>query len=344
MDKKKYDELYNRIRTNWDKLAKPIDGLGEFEKVLSKIGAVQGDECIALEPATLLVFISDNGIVDEGISQSTSEVTYEVAKALGKGTSTVCHMAKNAGLTVCPVNVGMKNSEDIEGVENRCTINGTENFLNKPAMSHENMTKAIGSGRASVRKLNEAGIKIIALGEMGIGNTTTSAAVLAGLLKLDGRSVCSRGAGLSDEGLQRKIQVVDEAIKKYDLYSLNSLDVLASVGGFDIAALTGAILECYELSIPVVIDGFITGVAALLAKSINDDIGRVLVFSHRGREGGMKYVLNEFGVEPVISADMALGEGTGACVFMAAAKCALSVYTGGTLFKDINIADYERFT
>lgn len=344
MDKKKYDELYNRIRKNWDKLAKPIDGLGEFEKVLSKIGAVQGDECISLDPAALLVFISDNGIVDENISQSTSEVTYEVAKALGKGTSTVCHMAKNAGLTVYPVNVGMKNAKNIEGVENRCTINGTDNFMNGPAMTYENMFQAMNNGRLSVRKLNEAGIKIIALGEMGIGNTTTSAAVLAGLLKLDGSSVCSRGAGLSDEGLQRKVQVVDKAIKKYDLYSMKPLDILTSVGGFDIAALTGAILECYELSIPVVIDGFITGVAALLAKYINDDIDRVLVFSHRGREGGMKYVLDEFGVEPVISADMALGEGTGACVFMAAAKCALSVYTGGTLFRDINIDEYKRFT
>lgn len=337
------NEMFLKIKNNWDSLAKPIDGLGEFESVLSKIGAVQGDEKIALDPGALIVFISDNGIIEEGVSQSGSEVTFEVAKALGMGKSTVCHMAKASGMKVVPVNVGMKADEKVSGVINKCISNGTCNFAKEPSMNKEQLNAAVEAGRDIVRMLKKDGVKILALGEMGIGNTTTSAAVLAGILKLNGKMVCSRGAGLSDEGLKKKISVVDSAILKYNLTALNPLDIVMTVGGYDIAALIGAILQANEDGIPVISDGFITGVAALIAYRIDERVKDIVIFSHNGRENGMKYILDEFDAKPVISADMALGEGTGACIFMSAARCALSVYNGGTLFSDINIVQYERF-
>lgn len=337
------EELYKRIKQNWDNLGKPIDGLGEFETVLSKIGAIQGNEKIQLEPATLLIFIADNGIIEEGVSQSTSDVTFEVAKALGKSISTVCHMAKASGMKVLPVNVGIKKDEDIIGVENRCVINGTANFLNEPAMTDEQMHKAIKTGREYVARLKEDNCKIIALGEMGIGNTTTSATVLAGLKKLYAKDVCSKGAGLSDEGLKKKREVVDFAIVKYGLHELKPLEILKNVGGLDIAALTGAILEASEQNIPVISDGLITSVAALLAYRIDKSVKDVVIFSHNAREVGIRYILDEFEANPIIHADMALGEGTGTCILMSALKCALAVYDGGTLFSDINTENYKRF-
>ena len=337
------EELYKKIKSNWDNLSKPLDGLGEFENVLSRIGAIQGSENITLFPATLLIFIADNGIIEEGVSQSKSDVTYEVAKALGKNISTVCHMANSTGMNIVNVNVGMKEKSKIEGVDDRCITSGTNNFLIEPAMSESDMNKAINIGKEYVCKLKEEGVKVIALGEMGIGNTTTSAAVLAGLNKLGADKVCSRGAGLSDEGLIKKIEVVDKAIKKYDLYNLTPTEILRCVGGLDIAALMGVYLMASELSVPVISDGFITSVAALLAKRVDDSVADIVIFSHNAKENGIKFILDEFNAKPVINANMALGEGTGTCIFMAAAKCALSVYEGRTHFEDININKYERF-
>jgi len=338
-----FEERYRKIKQNWDNLAKPIDGLGEFENVLSRIGAVQNDEKIWLSPCTLLIFISDNGIIEEGVSQSGSDVTYEVAKAIGAKRSTVCHMAKNAGMDVCAVNVGIKKTDDIAGIHNRSIARGSENFLKNPAMSTEQMEKAINTGREFVIRLKNEGCRLLALGELGIGNTTTSAAVLAGLYKLSGKDVCSRGAGLTDDGLIRKINVVDNAIKKYDLHNIDPLEILKCVGGFDIAALTGAILEACNQDMPVISDGFITGVAATLAYSQDKRVKDIMIFSHSGREAGISYILDEFSAKPVISADMALGEGTGTCIFLTAAKCAYSVYEGNTLFADINTEKYTRY-
>lgn len=337
------EELYKKIKKNWDNLAKPIDGLGEYENILSKIGAVQGDESIALSPATLLVFIADNGIIEEGVSQSGSEVTYEVAKALGMGMSTVNHMARSCGINVVPVNVGIKHPGEIKGVENKCVINGTRNFKEEPAMTIDEVENALDIGRECVRQLKSEGTKIIALGEMGIGNTTTSAAVLAGLLNLNGEEVCSKGAGLSNDSLQKKIKIVDQAKEKYNLSELSPLEILRYVGGLDLAALVGAILEANEQNLPVISDGFITGVAALTAYYIEPSARDIIFFSHAGRESGMHYIFDVFEVSPVITADMALGEGTGACIFLASLKCAHSVYSGNTQFSDINIDNYERF-
>lgn len=337
------EDRINKIKKNWDNLAKPLDGLGEFEILLSRIGAIQNDEAIALSPATLLIFIADNGIVEEGVSQSTSKVTYEVAKAIGLNKSTVCHMARVAGLDVLGVDIGMATKEHIKGIDNRSVAKGTKNFSREPSMTVEQLQQAMNIGCEYVIKLKKEGCKLIALGEMGIGNTTTSSAILAGLLKMTGVQVCSTGAGLSKEGLANKIRVVDEAIVKYDLYNQQPMDLLRYVGGFDIAALTGSILEAVKSEMPIILDGFITGVAALLAYKMDPKVKDIVIFSHEGRELGMRPILNEFGVKPVISADMALGEGTGACIFLSAAKCALSVYHGNTSFADINIDNYERF-
>lgn len=343
MINKDIEELYKRIKRNWDNLGKPIDGLGEFENVLSKIGAMQGSEKIQLDPAALLIFVADNGIIEEGVSQSGCEVTYEVAKALSQGYSTVCHMAKASGMDVNTVNIGIKMDGELPGIiDNRISM-GTRNFIKEPAMTEDEVDRALTIGINHVKRLKECGYKIIALGEMGIGNTTTSAAVLAGIKKLSAGDVCSTGAGLSADGLNRKIQVVSRAIQKYDLYNLSEKEILRCVGGLDIAALTGAILECADSRIPVISDGFITGVAALIALRINPLVKDVVIFSHAGREKGLSYILEEFEAKPVITASMALGEGTGTCIFMSAAKCALSVYDGNTSFSDINIENYKRY-
>lgn len=347
---KPFDEkLYKKIKGNFDALAKPIDGLGDFEWILSRIGAVQNDERIELDNAALVVFIADNGIIEEDVSQSQCDVTYEVAKALGKGKSTVCHMVKQCGIKLIPVNVGIKLASEIDGVVNESVSNGTNNFIKEPAMSEDELIKAFLVGYRTVENLSKDGVKLLLLGEMGIGNTTTSAAVVALIKQLKGIDVSSRGAGLSDAGLLKKISVIDSAVELYSKQCsgeefVRTLNILSCVGGFDIVALTGAIISACNNNIAVISDGFVTGTASLAAKHLNSNISDYIIFSHNGREQGMKHFFDEFTVKPVLSADMALGEGTGACIFYSALKTAHSVYCGGTQFADINIDSYERLS
>ena len=338
------EEYYLKIKNNWDNLAKPLDSMGYFEDILSKMGAVLLDETIDISKAALAVFISDNGIINEGVSQSTYEVTTSVARAIGRRKSSVCHMAENAKVDVFPYNIGMVESEKIDGVDDSYFIaNGSKNFALEPALSLVEVQTAIDSGKKIVGTLVAKGYKTVLLGEMGIGNTTTSSAVIASILKLDPIYICGRGAGLSDEGLDKKINVIKNAIKKYDLYNAAPLTILSSVGGFDIAAMVGVILGALEYKIPIILDGLITAAAALVARELDKDTSGIVFFSHKGKEKGIELVAREFDQIPIIDGNMALGEGTGAVMFYSCLKNALSIYSGNTSFSDMEIDKYERF-
>lgn len=339
------EEYYKKIKDKWDNIAKPLDSLGQFEIDLSEMGAILKDEAINIEPAALVVLIADNGMVKEGVSQSDEEVTLNVAKALGKGYSSVCHMAKGAGVTVYPVNMGIKNATCVDGVTNDYFIMpGTNNFAIEPAMTTDEVDRAIEAGKKITDKLWADGIRMILLGEMGIGNTTTSTAVIAAILGIDPTGICGRGAGLSDAGLSRKCQVIIEAIDRYDLYHANALEVLRTVGGLDIAAMVGIILRAKEIGVPVILDGLITAAAALVAKAIDEATKDVVFFSHDGKEQGIRICADDFGARPVISANLALGEGTGAVMYYLLLKNALTLYKGNTLFSDISMEKYERLS
>ena len=337
------EDQYLKIKRNWDRLAKPLDALGYFEDTLSRMGAILMDEKIEISPAVLAVLIADNGIINEGVSQSDHKVTTSVAKALGRRNSSVCHMARQAGVEVYPYNVGMK--EEISVVDNRYFITqGTKNFCVEPAMSDEETKKAIGNGRQIARELSAKGFRTILLGEMGIGNTTTSTAVIASIMKLSAEKLCGRGSGLSNEAFSRKIKVIDDAIDKYGLYEADMLKILSTVGGLDIAVMTGIILECAVIGIPVILDGLITAAAALAAVKIDERAKDVVFFSHKGREKGIATVSDELGQCPVIDGNMALGEGTGAVMYYGCLLNALALYKGNTSFEDIEVEQYKRMT
>jgi len=339
------NEMYLKIKKNWDNLAKPLDALGVFEDILSRMGAVLSDQSIDISPAALVVFIADNGIIAQGVSQSGVEVTSNVAKALGKGKSSVCHMARQAGVDVFPVNIGMKEVFTDIGVDNSyCVSKGTRDFSIEAAMTTDETMRAIDAGKSIAVNLKEKGYRTFILGEMGIGNTTTSTAVISALMGIDAADICGRGAGLSDKGLDRKITIINQAINKYNLYKADPLTVLSTVGGFDIAAMVGIIEKAYEIGIPVILDGLITAAAALVATGIQEKLSDVLIFSHKGREKGIEIVAKKMGMVPVIDGNMALGEGTGGVMFYSCLKNALSLYQGNTLFEDMNIEKYERFS
>ncbi len=336
------EEIKRNVIKNWDAVAKPIDGMGRFETLTAQIGAILGTETIDIAKKAVIIMCADNGIVEEGISQSGQEVTYAVAEAMGKAASSVGKMAKVIGADTIPVDIGISRKEPISGVLQRKIRCGTRNFSKEPAMTEQETIQAIAIGIDMVFSCKESGYKILATGEMGIGNTTTSSAVAAALLRCEVRKVTGRGAGLSDSGLLHKQKVISEAIKKYDLYHADALTVLQTVGGLDIAGLVGVCIGGAICRMPIVLDGVISMVAALLAERIVPGTKAYFIPSHKGKEPAAKVIAEELGLEPIIDGKLALGEGTGAVMMFSLLDAALSVYQDRTTFEDIQIEQYKR--
>lgn len=336
-------EAQKRVLDNWDRIAKPIDGLGKFEKLTAKIGAVTGSDELNLHRKAVIIMCADNGIVEEGISQSGQEVTAAVAREMADHISSVGKMASEIQADTIPVDIGINCQELIEGLLQKKIRCGTRNFLKEPAMTEEETVRAIAAGIDIVAVCRELGYKILATGEMGIGNTTTSSAVAAVLLHCEPELVTGRGAGLTDEKLVRKQQVIKQAIEQYDLYHADPLTVLRTVGGLDLAGLAGVCIGGALYHVPVVLDGVISMAAALAAERLVPGTKECLIPSHMGKEPASALLSRELGLDPVIMADLALGEGTGAVMMFALLDLALSVYRGRTTFSDIQIDAYERY-
>ena len=347
LDKLKLEEpdckIYKKVLGNWDSIAKPLGGMGRFEAIIAQIGAILGTDEIDLSKKAVIIMCADNGIVEEGVSQSGQGVTAAVAKQMGKCASSVGKMATEVGVDTIPVDIGMNGKEQIAGVIDRKIRHGTRNFSKEPAMTRDEAVRAIYTGMEMVGDCKKKGYHILATGEMGIGNTTTSSAVAAALLRCGTDEVTGRGAGLCDEKLQRKKQIITEAVKKYKLYEMEPLAVLETVGGLDIAGLVGVCIGGGLFHIPIVLDGVISMTAALLAERIVQGTIQYLIPSHKSKEPAAEKLMKELRLEPVIDGRMALGEGTGAVMMLSLLEMALCVYRGGTLFADIQVERYERY-
>lgn len=339
------EQIYQRVLNNFDTIAKPIGGLGSFETLIAQIGAIQGTEHIDISQRAVIIMCADNGIVEEGISQSGQEVTLAVVKSMTEKKSSVGKMAERIGVDTIPVDIGMNYKGHIQGVLDKKLSLGTQNFKHQPAMTEDEVIKAIFVGIETVFECKEKGYKILATGEMGIGNTTTSSAVTAALLRCEAAEVTGRGAGLNDEKLIHKKKIITEAINKYDLWQADALQILRTVGGFDIAGLVGVCIGGALHQLPIVLDGVISLVAALTAERIVPGTRAYLIPSHKGKEPAVERLLKELKLEgePVIDGNMALGEGVGAVMLFSLLDVVLSVYQDRTTFSDIKLEQYERF-
>lgn len=335
-------EAMDAARRHWDTIAKPLNSLGVLEEDLVRIAGVQRRPDISLEQKWVAVMCADNGIVEEGVTQTGQEVTAIVTANMGKKESCVCRMAACAGAQVLPVDVGIACDTPLPGVLDRKVAKGTNNFLKGPAMSREEAVRAMETGIEIAGILNEKNCSLAGCGEMGIGNTTTSSAVISVLLGIDPEQVTGKGAGLSSEGLKRKIQVIREGIKNLAPDASDGIDVLSKVGGFDLAALAGFYIGCGFYKIPVVLDGLITGAAALAAVKICPAAADYLLASHVSAEPAGAMVLNHLGLQPAIQAGMCLGEGTGAVSLFPLLDMAASIYLNMATFEDIHVEQYQH--
>lgn len=337
------EQVRRQIMKNWDNVAKPLDGMGRFETFTAQLGAVANRENPDISKKAVIIMCADNGIVEEGISQSGQEVTAAVVRKMAKGMSSVGKMAKVIGADTIPVDIGINSSEPIEGVLDKKIRCGTRNFRKEPAMTEEEAVRAIYTGMELVSGCKRKGYQILATGEMGIGNTTTSSAVAAALLHCDVAEVTGRGAGLSDERLLQKQQIIKEAIEKYQLGKADVLQVLKTVGGLDIAGLIGVCIGGALFHVPIVLDGVISMTAALLAERMAPGTKAYLLPSHKGKEPAMGRLANALEITPVIDGEMALGEGTGAVMMLSLLDMALSIYNSRTTFSDIQTEPYIRY-
>ena len=334
---------YAHVKNNWDKIAKPIDGMGKFEEIISRVGAIQRTDRIDISRKAVIIMCADNGIVEEGISQSGQEVTLAVMKNMSRHLSSVGRMAAYAGIDTIPVDIGVNSKEKIPGVLDRKVMPGTRNIAREPAMTEKETLEAISTGMNIALECKKQGYNLLAAGEMGIGNTTTSSMICAALTGCEAVKVTGRGAGLDDQRFIHKQEVIDNVIRKYDLYHQDAFTVLRTAGGLDIAGLAGLYIGAAICFVPVVLDGMISIAAALLAERMLPGVKDYLIPSHMGKEPGMRFIAEEMGLEPVIYADMALGEGTGAVMMMAMMDMAMRIYDNSTSFADISIDEYKRF-
>ncbi len=324
----------------FDQVAKPVGSLGRLEDLLARVASVYGSAELDISRKAVAVFCADNGVTRKGVANGGFEVTTAVCGMIGAGQASVNIMADACGAKVFPIDVGMVDS--VRGLRDRKLMRGTDDMTEGPAMSRETAEKAVMIGVETVRELKDSGFRLIATGEAGIGNTTTSSAVCAVLLGKAPREVTGRGAGLSDEGLARKIAAIEKAVEINRPDPGDALDVLAKIGGLDIAAMAGLYLGGALYRVPVVMDGFISCVAALVAARLCPDAKGYMLPSHESGEPGARFILETLGFSPVLRAGMRLGEGTGAVALFPVLDMAASVYKDAATYADIMVDQYTR--
>ena len=317
-------------------LAKPPGSLGRLEELSIQLAGITGKIHNKIEKKHLLVFAADNGVVAEGVSSAPQSVTWMQTINLTRhktGASTLCkHFG--CGITVCDVGVNAEIREP--KVLNKKIAFGTGNILHGPAMTRQQCIKAIQTGFALAR---ETDADVIGIGEMGIGNTTTSSAVLSVLLDADVEAVTGRGGGITDRSFLKKKQVIKAAIAINQPDKTDVIDVLAKVGGFDIAAMCGAFLGCAEKRCPVVIDGFISAVAALCAYRLCPEAVGYFIPSHASYEIGYKLAMDAMGLQPIFLLGMRLGEGSGCPLAFEILDAACAIINDMATFDQAGIDD-----
>lgn len=329
-------------KRRWDSIAKPLGSLGLLEDAVIEIAGIRGDAQVRLDRRCVVVFCADNGIVDEGVTQTGQEVTAVVSENLVSGKTSVCAIARVMRCDVLPVDIGV--ARDLaDGLLVHKIAYGTGNIARGPAMTRAQALDAFLFGASLAGKLKSDGYDILATGEMGIGNTTTSSAVASVLIGRAPAEVTGRGAGLSTEGLARKIGAIERAIAVNQPDANDPVDVIAKVGGFDLAGMTGLFLGGAAYGIPVLIDGFISAVAALAAARLCPAAAGYALATHLSDEPAAHMALEALGKRPMITAGMRLGEGTGAVAALGLLDAAVSVYTDMRTFDDIAIDAYQPF-
>lgn len=308
-----------------DNLIKPIGSLGKLEEIAVRISSITGKVMNKLDKKCVVVFASDNGICEEGVSGAPTSVTVSQFLNMTKGLAGINVLSKQAGSDVYLVDIGVDADLPYEKIINKKIRRGTRNMLKEAAMTREEAVQALETGISMVRELAAKNYQVIGTGEMGIGNTSTSGTVIMSLTGHPAEDVIGKGAGMNEAGFQHKINVLQAVVAKHQPNPQDPIDVLSKVGGFDIAAMAGVFLGCAYYKIPAVIDGVISITAALVASRLNPLAVQYMIPSHLSAEPGYTAVRKELGLNPYLLLDMRLGEGSGCPLAFYLIDCALAI-------------------
>lgn len=353
-------KILKEAQQRQEMLAKPTGSLGTLEDISIQLAAITGEVKNDTGRQAIVIMSADNGVVEEGVASAPQSVTLSQTINFTRHFTGVSALAQyfDIDLLVCDLGVKMEipdvfytdKMEFVSGAEkthgkfagkivNRSLGRGTENLAKGPAMSMEQCEKAFLTGIEAVKAIKDAGYQIFGVGEMGIGNTTTSACVLSALTGASAETVVGRGGGLNDAGLAKKIHIVEEAVSK--LKNASVFEILAAVGGFDICAMTGAFVGAAYYRLPVVIDGYISAVAALAAVRLAPNTVNFMFGSHQSTEPGYLIAMNELGIKPLFNLGMRLGEGSGCPISFKIIEAAAAAMNGMATFAEGSIdADY----
>lgn len=302
------------VKSEIDNLAKPIGSLGTLEDIVIKLSGINGRPVRELKKKSIVIMCADNGIVEEDVSTCPQSTTLTVSLNFVKGTTGVCLLSKYAESDLTVVDIGINAEVNEPKILNRKISYGTKNIAKEAAMSREDVIKAINVGIDVVKDLKKNGYDMLGTGEMGVGNTSTSAAVISLLTGIHSDNIVGKGSGLTDLGLEHKKEVIRRAIEVNKPDANDPIDVLCKVGGLDIAGLCGCFLGAAYERMPIVMDGVISAAAALCAYRLNPLVKDYIFPSHVSMEEGSRATLKEMGLQSMVSLNMRLGEGSG-CPF-----------------------------
>lgn len=324
-----------------DSLTKPLGSLGRLEDIARQVAGITGKVRPDVDKKAIIIMCADNGVVEEGVSSCPKSVTASVTQNFTRGITGVNVLSAHAGADIVVVDIGVDAQLEGKGILDKKIRRGTWNIAKGPAMTREEAVKAIETGIEIVCELSQKGINLLGTGEMGIGNTTTSSAIAAVLTGKSLETLVGRGSGLTDEGLHSKIKVIKRAIEINKADPFDPLDVLSKLGGFDIAGLTGCYIGAAACRIPILIDGFIASVAALVAARLKPETKQFMFASHGSAEPGSNAVHEAIGLEPLLMLGMRLGEGTGAAIAFHIIDAAFAAYNNMGTFGDAQIEQYK---
>jgi nicotinate-nucleotide--dimethylbenzimidazole phosphoribosyltransferase len=328
-----------RAQSRLDHKTKPRGSLGRLEELACRLAAVYRTSEPALPARAVVVMAGDHGVAEEGVSAYPQEVTGQMVKNFLTGGAAINVLARQHGARVVVADLGTKDPVQLPQVRDLRLGPGTANFARGPAMSRETAVRALEAGIGLAGELAGEGVGLLGVGEMGIANTTASSAITAALTGQAPAQVTGRGTGIDDERLLNKVGAIEQALQVNRPDAADPLDVLAKVGGFEIGGLAGVMLGAAAHRVPVLLDGFITGAAALIAVGLCPAVRDYLVASHRSVEPGHHAVLAQLALRPLFELDMRLGEGTGAVLAMNLAEAALRVLGEMATFDAAGVTD-----
>ena len=332
-----------------DRLTKPPGSLGRLEALAARLAGITGREMPRVDHPAVVIFAADHGVAAQGVSAYPSDVTAQMVANFVGGGAAINVLARLAGAQVVVVDVGVAGplpgrdtaattSAGAARLVSRRVAQGTRDLTREAAMSRGEVIAALEVGRSTVGELIADGVDLVAVGEMGIGNTTAASALAAVMTGRPAADVTGRGSGLDDPAVRHKVSVIEQALELHHLDPADPVGVLAAVGGLEIAALVGAILTAAESNVPVLLDGFITGSAALVGAALAPALPARLIASHRSSEPGHRIVLERLDLVPMLDLELRLGEGSGAALAIPLVRAATAILAEMATFDDAGVS------